>query len=302
VICSEVDSFYQQYPLFYLSNPNNSYDISTCSIFNLPPFPPNSIPIPSLSDLDNDGDLDLLISVAVSKFFPEDEEKILTYYAKNIGSQTDPDFIGWKNSPYDIQKESAVQIISSGDLDLDGDIDLLSVVLSTPSRINVIKNIAATGDTPSFLNPIESPFGLPVPLHQDDLYFFPSLVDIDSDGDLDLFLPRNLTIVNEDEEEDDETYFTLDYYENKLVSNDASTILSSNFSIYPNPGRGKFHLLNKIDQKIKCIEIFDLSGKSLEIIYKPNQNTFDLNGFENGIYLLKINLEEKSIVKKLIIS
>jgi len=475
VICSEVDSFFQQFPLFYLSDEDDSFNISNCSNFNLPPFPPNSITFPTLTDLDSDGDLDLLVSVALSTFFPEDENEIITYYALNSGTEFDPDFIGWFSFPYGIEQDSILQISVSGDIDLDGDVDLINLVLSDTIKIEVNENMAATGAKPLFQNPTQSPYGLPTPTHEDDVYLFPALVDIDGDGDLDIFFPHILTEYMDEDEEEEVVYTTLDYYENKLCDPDETTIhedicsgeiytfegtdydqsgeyhiedvsenacisvthlyltvypdttiiideelcrgeillindmelsetgtyefnllnkygcdstilvylmitdinidveqngsvltahsqadyhyqwfdcdtqinienatsnvldvpysgsfavqiindigceekstcfdviasrdfeviLNKQITIYPNPSQGKFRVFNESIQVIKSVEIFDLNGKSLKFYNKDFKDEFELKDFEKGIFLLKLDLGDVSIVKKLLIS
>lgn len=72
-----------------------------------------------------------------------------------------------------------------------------------------------------------------------------------------------------------------------------------NLSIYPNPVSENLLFINT-NVPIK-IEIYDILGKSvLTSKVDNNSNAINLSELNNGIYLLKINSEDKTITKKLI--
>jgi hypothetical protein len=61
------------------------------------------------------------------------------------------------------------------------------------------------------------------------------------------------------------------------------TLKKAHITAYPNPTSGIVNL--KTDLDIKSIEIYDFSGK--KIISSSEQNSIDLSGLSNGLYLLK---------------
>ena len=81
------------------------------------------------------------------------------------------------------------------------------------------------------------------------------------------------------------------------------------FIIYPNPTNGELNLLVIKDIEILSLSLIDLQGKVLmnEVLGKVNSNavlTFNLqeNVSTSGIYLLKIQLADKILIKKVIYS
>ncbi len=142
----------------------------------------------AFGDLDNDADLDLLIG---------HEGGWLTHF-KNTGTTSTANFVQWQNPlfpmEYGIQANPAL-----GDLDNDGDLDLL---LGAPD------NWAAEqyGQGVVYLRNDGSP-ALPAWTFVSGAYqditcgggeMFPALVDIDDDGDLDLFLGSRAFFNNHD--------------------------------------------------------------------------------------------------------
>ena len=127
----------------------------------------------SLGDLDGDGDLDALVSDATG---------VMTYF-ENTGSATAPAYVQVGGStPFGLPDTGSFSAPALGDLDGDGDLDLLVGVNS--GRFKYYEN---TGDASSaaFIRVGDNaPFGLP---DTGDLST-PALVDIDADGDLDLFV------------------------------------------------------------------------------------------------------------------
>ncbi|RLD52017.1 MAG: hypothetical protein DRI94_04395 [Bacteroidetes bacterium] len=74
-------------------------------------------------------------------------------------------------------------------------------------------------------------------------------------------------------------------------------------SIYPNPSNGVFNIGFKETEKTADVSISDMTGK---LVYSNKLNTSEnhiikLNYVSKGIYFIKINLGDKSVVSKLII-
>ena len=130
--------------------------------------------IPVLADLDNDGDLDIVVG----------EYKARISYLENIGSASAPQFV-WRRGgdvdPFDGMAFGDEMNPALADLDGDGDFDL-----AVGDKEGIIKYYENTGsaERPQFVgrtgsaNPFE---GVAV-----DKVCAPRFVDIDGDGDLDL--------------------------------------------------------------------------------------------------------------------
>jgi hypothetical protein len=158
------------YPIFYknIGNPSNpqfdSTDISTIGLSNtLENF------IVRLVDIDNDNDLDI--------FWVGDT----LVFIENIGTPTLPQFdlTNAISHPFNMQN-NPMGMPYFVDIDNDGDFDFLS------RHFNPLVYVENTGTpiSPYFdwLNATQSPFGLNTNIHLN-----PQFIDIDNDGDDDLF-------------------------------------------------------------------------------------------------------------------
>jgi hypothetical protein len=155
---------------------------------------PESFFDPQFVDLDLDGDLDILLSGFDPAFAIEDGPDVMKFkYAKNIGTSTMPEYLGWYSDPYGLTPDQHGELTTSGDIDNDGDIDIVGTQLLLPedsiSRICVHLNNPTPESKPGFSAPLKSPFGLPTAMGEDQ-FLFPTLVDIDGDGDQDFFVFR----------------------------------------------------------------------------------------------------------------
>ena len=65
--------------------------------------------------------------------------------------------------------------------------------------------------------------------------------------------------------------------------------------IYPNPTNG---IISINTENIKSIEVYSLNGELIESFF-PSNNQIDLNKIINGMYFLKINTIDKSIIQKI---
>ena len=71
-------------------------------------------------------------------------------------------------------------------------------------------------------------------------------------------------------------------------------INNANISIYPNPAQS-FVRVNGVT--ISSLELLDLTGR---IIMTSEDNTINLNGINNGVYMLRINAAEGTAVRKIV--
>ncbi len=131
-------------------------------------------PRTQLADIDADGDADLFIL---------EEQGRISYY-ENVGGGAVPAF-AWRTDRYaDIDAGSWFQL---GDLDGDGDLDLITQRSS--GQVRYYENTGSATDAAFVLraDPLLDTAGEPVNPEDPNV---PALADIDSDGDLDLFLGR----------------------------------------------------------------------------------------------------------------
>ena len=130
----------------------------------------------SFGDLDGDGDFDMLD-------FDLDMYAYTTgiLYYENDGTKTAPNFKTPVSNPYNIITDSIVFKSALADIDNDGDLDLLS---GTYYGNHIFYKNSGTKTAPDFDAAVANPFGLTA-LSE---FGFPTFVDLDADGDLDLMV------------------------------------------------------------------------------------------------------------------
>ena len=163
----------------------------------------------ALRDVDNDGDLDLL-QVRVNTGLG---------VLLNDGRGHFPTFIE-SGSPYSYD---GFELMDVGDLDADGDLD----VLLTSSRFYEYSRVMLNDGRGSFVR--AAPLILPYP-NQGGLNPAPALGDLDGDGDLDLVCNTQYGLV---------THFN---GPGKPLATSPPVPLAPPVSVYPNPAHGQFTL------------------------------------------------------------
>ena len=73
---------------------------------------------------------------------------------------------------------------------------------------------------------------------------------------------------------------------------------ASEVSVYPNPTNGIFNIYS--NSTINSISIYDVNGRLLSLV-ESTSNSIDLTGFENGLYIVKIILQDGVVVSKKIV-
>ena len=124
---------------------------------------------PVIADLDGDGDLDILAGRGYGDFV----------YFENSGSATFPDFSASAVDPFGLSGVGGTSVPPLGDLDGDGDLDLL--VGEVNKELTYFENVG-DANNPSFATGAVNPFGF----SGLDFYSAPAFADLDGDGDLDV--------------------------------------------------------------------------------------------------------------------
>lgn len=123
-----------------------------------------------VADLDDDGDIDLLVGGYYGAI----------NYFENTGTSDSPAFGSSVTNPFGLASTNEYAFITTADLDDDGDIDLL--VAEYYGNLMYFEN-TGTASSPAFAAPVTNPFGLNT---GPSLLDMPSFVDLDNDGDYDI--------------------------------------------------------------------------------------------------------------------
>ncbi|SFZ93600.1 Por secretion system C-terminal sorting domain-containing protein [Flaviramulus basaltis] len=86
-------------------------------------------------------------------------------------------------------------------------------------------------------------------------------------------------------------------YQSTLSTNDI--LLKTSISLYPNPSTGLVNILVKNKQEKSQISVYDINGRTL-LNKNLNNKSIDLSSFANGIYLIKINTNSGTVVKRIL--
>ncbi|NNF02731.1 MAG: T9SS type A sorting domain-containing protein [Bacteroidia bacterium] len=215
---------------------------------------------PAITDIDGDGDFDILTSF--------DYYGPATFY-ENIGNTTNPQFDTAQWYPFGIDSIWEYFSPTLGDMDNDGDFDLF--VGEGYGNLVYFENTGSP-TSPQFGLPLANPFNL---TSLTNIYANPVLADLDGDGDLDLLVGQ--------------LYGDLSYFENTTISSGITgpPVLEDAF-ISPNPVSDQFTLTS--EKSIDEIEIVDVSGKTVTII--PNEgDNYKIGHLDSGIYFIKARTE-----------
>ena len=74
---------------------------------------------------------------------------------------------------------------------------------------------------------------------------------------------------------------------------------ASAIMIYPNPATDKISIQPPKDERLKSIEMFDVAGKS--VLKAGDMEQISLTHLRQGVYLLEVKTEQRSMVKRLVI-
>lgn len=229
-----------------------------------------------LVDIDNDGDLDL---------FRQDIAQYNTIsFQENIGTSQNPNFAALQLNSFGISPTSNLNILNLGDIDEDGDFDLLST--DDNGNFHVFENIG-NESSPSFDQPQMNPFDL----SSQGIYIIPHLLDLDSDGDLDILTGTYTSSGNS----------SVLFYKNNLITDLEENFSSEFVQIFPNPTSELINVSFFAQNEEFTLELFDLNGKLLVIEEGFGNTEVDIRNYSQGIYSLVLttsnNLQNIKIVK-----
>jgi endonuclease I len=77
--------------------------------------------------------------------------------------------------------------------------------------------------------------------------------------------------------------------------------VNADFNIYPNPTKGNFNIDLINSKAINSIEIYSIFGEKVFETLTTENNSVAISNLKKGIYLIKINQNENTITKKLVI-
>lgn len=232
--------------------------------------------IPALTDIDDDGDLDLF----VSEYYGN-----LKFY-ENTGTVENPSFAAPVQNPFGIQQAYMLGIPAFADIDHDGDMDLFEGEYY--GKMKYFQN-TGTPSLPAFAAPLENPFGLV----SADTYAFLAFADIDHDGDADLFAG--------------EIYGNLKFYENTEINTGIyKPETAGDFMLFPNPGNGKFTIeLSGATKGNVHVFVANAAGQvvfhdGFAIRQQGEKRTYNPE-LSSGIYYLTVETVDGNVTRKLVI-
>lgn len=292
---------------------NPEFDTPQVNPFGLTPEP-DAIILPSVADVDGDGDFDLLFPASDNNTYAASFK-----YFENVGNATNPQFAAAIKNPYGLNPVSEETLFPAlVDLDGDGDVDL--VAFDYYGDAYYFENTGTSTD-PQFTAQVQNPFGLGTA----EYYLFPAFADLDNDGDLDLLggtyyanfqyfentgsannpmftapvqNPFGLVVTQDyavpafaDLDADGdmdllvaEEYGNFQYFENTSPVAVHQEYTNIPLDLFPNPVIDMLTI--KTAALFDKIEVYDATGKLINV-YDGSVNSIDVRTWPKGMYLLK---------------
>jgi hypothetical protein len=232
------------------------------------------IAIPEFADIDNDGDLDL---------FSGGYSGVMNFY-ENTGLDSQPNFAAPVENPFGLISVDVLASPAVSDIDHDGDFDLF--VGEYGGNMIYFEN---TGNTtnPAFAAPVSNPFGL-VKTYG---YNFPTLADLDADGDEDILVG--------------EYYGNFQYFKNTEINIGVpENPQAALFELYPNPATDGVLISLNEDNSGKAWQVLvtDLAGREVKTTkISTNDLRLTTNDLPPGIYFVRLIRADEVFTRKLVV-
>jgi hypothetical protein len=110
----------------------------------------------------------------------------------------------------------------------------------------------------------------------------------------------NVPIYTSDSFETCNNYSTLGTYVFQHNFLETKAFSKNNLKIYPNPTNGIINFIG-LDAKINRVVVYDIVGKMIKNQNFISENTLDLNSFQDGIYIVKIETDLGVLNKKIVL-
>jgi len=264
------------------TNPVFAAPVTANALFSSGTAPTYNGMTPALVDIDGDGDLDLFFGEAYGS----------VYYFKNTGSASAPVFSSGFTSPLpSTLNVGGVAAPSFADVDNDGDYDAL-IGSEYNAQISFFRN-TGTATNPVFTAETggNDPFSV-IDTYQ--TFIMPAFVDIDGDGDEDLFVGDKSPTAAPNKT------FSIEYYRNnEVVTGTTSAVSASDLNVYPNPAKDVLTISLGNQTGTFPLSVVNATGMEVKntTINAPSTtlNVADLNP---GIYMLKIGITAAKFVKQ----
>lgn len=216
------------------------------------------------ADLDNDGDLDLIVGGYYGS---------ISYY-ENTGTATNPSFAAPVAGAFGLGSTTYYYAFLTGaDIENDGDLDLLAGVYYGG---NLYYENTGTAAAPAFATPLANAFGLTA---NPGVAFY-EMIDMDAGGDLDVMTHLY--------------YGDFNYYENTEF-NVGIQGYADNTKVSPNPFKDVVTIESKT--KIDCIEVYSVAGTLVYSEDQPN-SAVNLGMLKSGIYMMHVIDSKGTISQK----
>ena len=78
--------------------------------------------------------------------------------------------------------------------------------------------------------------------------------------------------------------------------------LYQNLILYPNPSNGEISIVNNSNEQLRKITIIDINGKIIQVIHINSNmiSSFSLETYSTGMYFVKLDTENSSVMKRVI--
>lgn len=245
------------------------FDAPLINPFSLTQVNYNSSPV--AADMDNDGDLDLIIG----DYYGD------THYFQNTGTAIAPAFAADQINPFGITNVGYNAAPAVAKLDGDGDFDLL--IGDYYGDLHYFRNNGTTA-VPAFgIDQINDHN-----LTNVGYYIAPVFADMDNDGDPDLFVG--------------ESYGVLYYFENLGGIGIAELNNTAAFQVYPNPASAIVNIDFKTMLPLADVSVQNLAGQQVitTTVQSASSVRIDIGNLPAGLYTLSVKTSKGNAVYRVV--